>query len=210
MLRVILILLLSPFYRGTESPLNSKEIKPDNLKENQPWIFIGRIDAEAPILWPTWCEEKTCLKRPWCWERLKAGGEGDDRGWDGWMASLIWWTGVWVSSGSWWWTGKPGMLQSVGLQRVRHDWATELNELKIILNFSYPQKGSQHKDAMKILKMRELSYSQQSQIWIEILQESSSHSVFPYMSALGPPMFHISVSLKRNQRKWQVRGQIMF
>ena len=67
------------------------------------------------------------LERPWCWERLKAGGEGDDRGWDGWMASLTRWTWVWANSGSWRWTGKPGVLQSMGSQRVRHDWATELN-----------------------------------------------------------------------------------
>ena len=67
------------------------------------------------------------LKRPWCWERLKARGEGDDRGWDGWMASPTWWTWVWASSGSRWWTGKPSVLQSMGLQRVRHDWAAKLN-----------------------------------------------------------------------------------
>ena len=67
------------------------------------------------------------LKRPWCWERLNAGGEGDNRGWDGQMASLTQWTWVWVNSRSWWWTGRPGVLQSMGLQRVRHDWATELN-----------------------------------------------------------------------------------
>ena len=67
------------------------------------------------------------LKRPWWWERLKAGGEGDDRGWDGWMASPIQWTWVWANSQSWWWTGKPGMLQSMGLQRVGHNWMTELN-----------------------------------------------------------------------------------
>ena len=67
------------------------------------------------------------LERPWCWERLKAGGEGDDRGWDGWMATLTQWTWVWVSSGSWWWTGKSGVLQSMELQRDGHDWATELN-----------------------------------------------------------------------------------
>ena len=73
----------------------------------------------------TWCEELTHWKRPWCWERLRAGGEGDDREWEGWMASLTQWTWVWVSSGSWWWTGRPGVLQSVGSQRVRHDWATE-------------------------------------------------------------------------------------
>ena len=66
------------------------------------------------------------LKRPWCWERLRAG-EGDDRGWDGWMVSLTQWTWVWVDSGSWWWTGRPGMLQFMGSQRVGHDWATELN-----------------------------------------------------------------------------------
>ena len=74
----------------------------------------------------TWCEELTHWKRPWCWERLKAGGEGDDRGWDGWMALLTQWTWVWVNSGSWWWTGRPGMLQSVRSQRVGYNW-TELN-----------------------------------------------------------------------------------
>ena len=75
----------------------------------------------------TWCEELSHLKRPWCWERLRAGGEGDDRGWDGWMPSLIQWTWVWVDSRSWWWTRRPGVLCFVGLQRVRHDWVTELN-----------------------------------------------------------------------------------
>ena len=66
------------------------------------------------------------LERLWCWEGLRAG-EGDDRGWDGWMASLTWWTWVWVNSGSWWWTGRPGVLWFMGSQRVGHDWATELN-----------------------------------------------------------------------------------
>ena len=75
----------------------------------------------------TWCEELTYWKRPWCRERLKAGGEGDDRGWDGWMASPTRWTWVWVSSGSWWWIGRPSVLQSMGSQRVRHNWATQLN-----------------------------------------------------------------------------------
>ena len=76
----------------------------------------------------TWWKELTHLKRPWFWERLRAGGEGDDRGWDSWMASLTQWTRVWVNSGSWWWTGRPGMLQFLGSQRVWHDWATELNQ----------------------------------------------------------------------------------
>ena len=75
----------------------------------------------------TLCEELTHWKRLWCWEGLGAGGEGDVRGWDGWMASPTQWTWVWVNSGSWWWTGRPGMLRFMGLQRVRHNWATELN-----------------------------------------------------------------------------------
>ena len=75
----------------------------------------------------TWCKELTHLKRPWCWERLKAGEEGDDRAWDGWMASPTQWTWVWVDSGSWWWTGRPGVLQFMGSQRIGHGWATELN-----------------------------------------------------------------------------------
>ena len=75
----------------------------------------------------TWCEELTDWKRPWCWEGLVAGGEGVDRGWDGWMASPTRWTWVWVNSGSWWWTGRPGVLWFIGLQRVGHDWVTELN-----------------------------------------------------------------------------------
>ena len=72
----------------------------------------------------TWCEELTQWKRPWCWERLKAGGEGDDRGWDGWMASLTRWTWVWVDTRSWWWTGRPGVLQFMGSQR---DMTEQLN-----------------------------------------------------------------------------------
>ena len=75
----------------------------------------------------TWCEELTRWKRPWYWEKLKVGGEGDDRGWDGWMAWPTQWTWVWASSGSWWRTEKPSVLQFMGSQRVGHNWATELN-----------------------------------------------------------------------------------
>ena len=75
----------------------------------------------------TSCEELTHWKRLWCWEGLGAGRERDDRGWDGWMASLTRWTWVWVNSGSWWWTRGPGVLQFMGSQRVGHDWVTELN-----------------------------------------------------------------------------------
>ena len=80
----------------------------------------------------TWCKELTHWKRPWCWEGLGAGGEGDDRGWDGWLASLTQWTWVWVNSGIWWWTGRPGMLRFVGSKRVKHDWKTELNWTEFI------------------------------------------------------------------------------
>ena len=112
-----------------ESPLDCKEIQPVHPKGDQSWVFIGRTDARS---WnsntlATWCEELTHLKRPWCWERLRAGGEGDDRGWDGWMASSTQWTWVWVDSGNWWWTGRPGTLWFMGSQRVRNNWATELN-----------------------------------------------------------------------------------
>ena len=72
----------------------------------------------------TWSQELT-QKRPWCWGRLKTGGEGDDTGWDGSMTSPTQWTWVWASSRSWWWTGRPGVLQSMGLQRVGHDWVME-------------------------------------------------------------------------------------
>ena len=84
-----------------ESPLDSKEIQPVHPKRNQSWIFTGRTDAEieTPVLWPP-DAKNWHLKRPWCWERLKAGGEGDDRGWDVWMVSLTQWTWVWVNSRS--------------------------------------------------------------------------------------------------------------
>ena len=97
-----------------------KEISPENSLEE----LMLKLKLQY---FGTWCEELTPWKRPWCWERLKAGGEGGNRGWDGWMASPPRWTWVWVSSGSWWWTGRPGVLQSMGLQRVGHDWVTELN-----------------------------------------------------------------------------------
>ena len=120
-----------------ESPLDCKEIQLVHPKGDQSWLFIGSTDVEAetPIFWPTWCEELTHLKRRWYWERLQAGGEGDDRGWDGWMASPTWWTWVWVDCGSWWWTGRPGMLRFMGSQRVGHDWATELNWTFLPLSF---------------------------------------------------------------------------
>ena len=110
-----------------ESPLDCKEIQSVHPKGDQSWVFTGGTDAEAETsTLATWCEELTHWKIPWCWDGLGAG-EGDGRGWDGWVALPTRWTWVWVNSGSWWWTGRPGMLWFMGSQRVRHDWATELN-----------------------------------------------------------------------------------
>ena len=118
-----------------ESPLDCKEIQPVHPKGDQSWVFIGRTNAEAPILWPLDVKNWLIGKNPhagkdWGGRRQKekkAGGEEDDRGWDCWMASPTQGIWVWVNSGSWWWTGRPGVLQSMGWQRVRHDWATELS-----------------------------------------------------------------------------------
>ena len=111
-----------------ERPLDCKEIQPVHSEGDQPRDFFGRNDAKAetPVLWPPHSEGLTHWKRLWCGEGLGARGEGDDRGWDGWMASLTRWTWAWVNSGSWWWTGRPGVLRFMGSQRVRHDWATDL------------------------------------------------------------------------------------
>ena len=88
----------------------------------------------------TWCEELTHLKRPWFWERLRAG-EGDNRGWDGWNASPTWWAWFWLDSRSWWWTGRPGVLRFMGLQRVGHDWVIELNWTVISWNYKLKCKN---------------------------------------------------------------------
>ena len=116
----IVLSLLSE--KTLETLLDSKEIQPVLNIHWKDWCWSWNSNPLA-----TWCEELTLLKKPWCWERLRAGGEGDDRGFDGWMASSTQWTWVWVNSRSWWWTGRPGVLRFMGLQRVGHDWVTELN-----------------------------------------------------------------------------------
>ena len=91
----------------------------------------------------TWCEKPTHWKRSWCWERLKEEGEGDDRRWDGWMASPTCWTWVWVNSRSWWWTEMPGVLQFMGSQRVRHNWVTELSWTEDPKMSNYKAEGNE-------------------------------------------------------------------
>ena len=109
-------------------PWTAKRSNQSILKEISPeYSLEGLMLKQNSYTLATWCEEMTHLKRPWCWERLKRGGEGDYRGWDGWMASLTQWTWVWVNSGSWGWTGRPVVLQSMGSQWVRHNLVTEVN-----------------------------------------------------------------------------------
>ena len=111
-----------------ESTFDCKEIKPVNPKGYQSWIFFGRIDGEAetPILWPPDAKNGLIWKDPDSGKGWRQEEKGKT-GWDGWMASPTPWPWAWAGSGSCWWTGRPGMLQSMGLQRVGHNWATELN-----------------------------------------------------------------------------------
>ena len=110
-------------------PRTAKITTQSILKEISPEYSLERLMRSwSSNTLATWCKELTHLKRLWCWERLKAGGEGDDRGWDGWMASLSRWIWVWVNSGSWWWTGRPGVLQSMrSMQSMRSlEWLNGL------------------------------------------------------------------------------------
>ena len=116
-----LVLLNCGAGEDSQEPLGQKEVKSVNPKGNKPWILIGRTDAEALILWPP---DVKSLEKTLMLERLKAEERGD-RGWDGWMTSPLQWTRTWANSRRWWATGRPGVLQSMGLQRVRHDLATE-------------------------------------------------------------------------------------
>ena len=116
-----------------ESSLDCKQITSVHPKRNQPWMFIGRTDAEveAAVLWPPDANSWLIWKPPDAGKYWGAGGEGDDIGWDGWMASLTRWTWVWANSRRWWRTEEPGVLQSLGSQRVQHncDWTTIIYHL---------------------------------------------------------------------------------
>ena len=135
---------------GLWRKLSAKELLLNCGVGEDSWESLGlQGDPTSPFwrrstlgfLWKEWCwtwnsstlatscKELTHWRRLWCWEGLGAGGEGDDRGWDGWMALRTRWTWVWVNSG--WWTGRPGMLGFMGSQGVGHDWTTELNVLEL-------------------------------------------------------------------------------
>ena len=113
-------------------PWTARRTNQSILKEISPEYLLEGLILKVKLQYlATWFKELTHGKTPWCWERMKVGGEGDNRGWDGWMASLTQWTWVWVDASSWWWTWRPGLLQFMRLQRVGHDWATELNWTEI-------------------------------------------------------------------------------
>ena len=166
-----------------ESPLNFKEIQPVHPKADQSWVFIGRTNVEAEFQYFGRLMRRTDSfeKSPWCFpwyrERLKVG-EGDNRGWDGWMASLTIWTWVWVNSGSWWWTGRPGMLWSMGWQRDGHDWVTELNCTELI---RWTFVGKVMSLLFNMLSMLVIAFlSRSKHLWISWL-----HS--PFAVILEPP-----------------------
>ena len=162
-----------------ESPLDCKEIQPVHPKGDQSWVYW----KDWCWSWNSntlakWCEELTHLKRPWCWERLRAREEGDNRRWNGWMAWPTWWTWVWVSSGSWWWTGRPGLLWTTGSQRVGHDWATELNWCISINNVVY------HVYAWRLHKChqnRDVPFLEP--VFLTFLVLASCHLMCPYTAA---------------------------
>ena len=121
--------LISLLSKGLSTLISSTTIQKHRFFYAQPSLWTNsHIPFKITSLaLATSCEELTHWKRLWCWEGLGAGGKGDDRGWDSWMASLTPWSWVWVNSGSWWWTGRPGVLRFIGSQRVGHNWMTELN-----------------------------------------------------------------------------------
>ena len=129
------------------------------------------------------------LEKPWCWEELGAGGEGDDRGWNGWMASATRWTWVWVNSGSWWWTGRPGVLRLMGSQRVRHDWATELTDLYNSLHLLVPN----HPGLFLLHHPSSLATINRAMVTVEqsVLYVSESVSVLSIASFVSYFRFHI-------------------
>ena len=114
-----------------ESPLDCKEIQPVHPKGDQSWVFIGRTDAELKLQYFGHLMQRTDLfEKTLMLGKIEGRRRRGDRGWDSWMASLTWWTSVWVDSWSWWWIGRPGVLLFMESQGVGHDWATELNWAK--------------------------------------------------------------------------------
>ena len=142
-------------YKYLITAIICKEIQPVHPKGNQSWIFIGRTDGEAetPVF-----GELTHLKRPWCWERLKTGGEGDDSG------SATQWSRVWVNSGSWWWTGRPGVLRFNG-GRKESDTTERLNWTE--LNWTEKQMLLKDTERTLMLKIRSVLWAMLRNPWVD-------------------------------------------
>ena len=179
------------------------------------WESLGlQGDPTSPLwrrsalgfLWREWCwswnsstlviscEELTHWKRLWCWEGLGAGGEGDNRGWDGWMASPTWWTRVWVNSGSRWWTGRPSVLQFMGSQRIGHDWVTELNWTVYLKSNKIANLGfSSHTKKM-------VNYVE----WYVNYLDYSDHNVFVYQNIIHSTLYISICQLYLNKTEKRV------
>ena len=134
-------------WRLLRVPWTTRRSNHSILKEISPEYSLEGLILKLKLQYfALWCGELTHWKRPWCWEILNAGLEGDDRKWDGWMASMTLWTWVWSSSWICWWTGKPGVLQSMGSQRPGHDWVTKLNWTEHLYNLAPTTICDQFKD----------------------------------------------------------------
>ena len=200
-----------PFSRGSSQPRDWTQVSPAGrfftswaTKEANTSTWI-----QTPKSWLNWSWELSLVspkKRPWCWERLRAGGEGDDRGWDGWMASLTQWTWVWADSGSWWWTGSPGRLWFMGSQKVRHNWAAELNWyhaliLPFLLDTNFipapcKRKTASHKwDTGILLKVLEATLNKIKQYKVQssgAVQKSILISNTNYKAGLQDPLTFVT------------------
>ena len=173
-LRTGLRIHLTSIYAKLYSPRYS------HLPLYQSWAFTEGLMLKLNLL----MRRADSLKRPWCWERLRAGGEGDDRGWDGWIGSLTQWTWVWVDSRSWWWTGRPGVLRFMGSQRVGHDWATELNWRTTSYTWIWGQNTHKKFQIWDIIHLNLLASSMVHVLkgaWTRISEARSNNLKFTYL-----------------------------
>ena len=164
-------LLRVPWTARSSNQSILKEISPECSLEGL--TLKLKLQYFGHLIW-----KLTHWKRPWCWERLRAGGEGDDRRWDGWMASPTQWRWVWVNSRSWWWTGRPGVLWSMESWRVRHDWATELNWIRKPQNIYCCCHCLVAQSCQTLLQSYGLGFSRQ-EYWSELPFAFSRRSSWP-------------------------------
>ena len=147
----------------------------------------------------TRCEELTHWKRPWCWERLEVEEEGN-RGWDDWMASPTQWTWVWVSSRSWWWTGKPGVLQSMGSHKVGLDWGTELNWTALAMEFAYSVLIAQN--LMHLMSKNSFVSLMEKKGWTDLWVHAQSYWTFCDSLKGSPPGSSFHGVFQARTLKW--------